>query len=1095
MAKSARQMVFEGLEIVPHALIPFVEKRLENALTEQWQLKVLERLPNLKPDSTGIINWDNQALFQAMDRFWGEAFRSVLGKEHRSIVTELNVVRNKVAHDEPFSYDDAERALDSMRRLMEAISAGDEAEQLGKARDTILRMKFAELARNEERRKSQRMDVNVETIAGILPWRDVVEPHSDVATGNFQQAEFAADLSKVHRGSASAEYSNPVDFYARTYLTDGLTNLLVNAAKRLSGKGGDPVVELQTNFGGGKTHSMLALYHMAGPTPACDLPNLDQLLKKNNLEIPQNIKCAVLVGTERSPLNPYKPKEGVEIYTTWGEIAWQLGGEKAYQMVSVDDKRGIAPGSNLLEDLFNQFSPCLILIDEWVAYLRQIYKTDNLPSGSFDANLTFVQSLTEAVKAAPRALLVASLPASQIEVGGEGGQEALSRLKQTFSRLESSWQPATQEESYEIVRRRLFQDISGDKAHHKDNTIKQFAKLYREKRDEFPQGVEEDDYKRKLEKAYPIHPELFEQLYKSWGGLEKFQRTRGVLRLMAKVIHELWMRNDSSAMIMPGNVIIGSERVEPELMHYLDPNWQSIIASDVDGTSSTPYLIDQKAPNLNKVSATRRVARAIFMATAPSAGHENRGLYDKQINLGVIQPGEKPALFGDALRRLGNEAKYLHSNNGRYWYSTDPSLNRLARERAVQLEEATIKQEFNRELNSYIRNIKDRNGFLAVMIAPVNSSEVSDAMGGVRLVVLGPEHSYAPGHSKSDALTEAKNITETRGSALREYRNTLVFLAADEKHLPGIKSAIRDMKAWQSIVYDKDRLDLKQSDEVLANSKLEEATTTVRDSIREAWCYLISPSQQKPEDAVEYRPTRLTIQNGLFFDACKRLSADEGFYNELVVTRLNRFLEQYIWNNKPHIHLKEVYEYLNRFIYLPRLRDENVLKRTISEAISGIVAGPFAYADSYDETKKTYIGLRVEREKNPIIVIDNESLLVRKEIAEAQFKTERSTVSEETKAGNKAEENVVTKITDDDTREAVFPKYYSATTFLSAERPARDFSKITEEILNLLSKEKDSNISIKLEIEAELPNGISQDLERNLMENSQTLRFVEKKIR
>ncbi|MFD1809909.1 DUF499 domain-containing protein [Gemmobacter lanyuensis] len=209
-----------------------------------------------------------------------------------------------------------------------------------------------------------------------------------------------------------------------------------------------------------------------------------------------------------------------------------------------NDANGIAPGSNLLEELFRQCAPSLILIDEWVAYLRQIYKVEGLPSGSFDSNLSFVQSLTEAVKASPGTLLVASLPASQIEVGGEGGQEALSRLKQTFSRVETGWRPADQEESYEIVRRRLFKEIPGDKFHHRDNTLKQFAKMYRDSPNEFPQNCEGEDYRRKLEKAYPIHPELFDQLYTSWGSLEKFQRTRGVLRLMAQVIHELWMNND-----------------------------------------------------------------------------------------------------------------------------------------------------------------------------------------------------------------------------------------------------------------------------------------------------------------------------------------------------------------------------------------------------------------------------------------------------------------------------------------------------------------------------------------------------------------------
>ena len=140
--------------------------------------------------------------------------------------------------------------------------------EISKMRDTILRTKFAELARNEERKKTQTSKITTETVSGLMPWREVVEPHQDVATGDFQQAEFAADLAKVHNGSAPSEYRDPKEFFARTYLTDGLSALVKGAAKRLSGQGGDPVVELQTNFGGGKTHSMLALYHMAGETSA-----------------------------------------------------------------------------------------------------------------------------------------------------------------------------------------------------------------------------------------------------------------------------------------------------------------------------------------------------------------------------------------------------------------------------------------------------------------------------------------------------------------------------------------------------------------------------------------------------------------------------------------------------------------------------------------------------------------------------------------------------------------------------------------------------------------------------------------------------------
>ena len=184
--------------------------------------------------------------------------------------------------------------------------------------------------------------------------------------------------------------------------------------------------------------------------------------------------------------------------------------------------------------------------------------------------LTFVQALTEAVKDTKNTLLVASLPASQIEVGGEGGEEARDRLRQTFERVHSTWKPATQQESYEIVRRRLFNDVPGENAHHRDNAIKQFRKLYREDADNFPDKTDSEDFQIKLEKSYPIHPELFDQLYDTWSSIDKFQRTRGMLRLMAQVVHELWIGNDPSILIMPCSIPVSSQRVEPEALKYLN---------------------------------------------------------------------------------------------------------------------------------------------------------------------------------------------------------------------------------------------------------------------------------------------------------------------------------------------------------------------------------------------------------------------------------------------------------------------------------------------------------------------------------------------
>lgn len=1097
MAKSTRQHVFEGMELLPAALIPFVEKRLESSLKGHWQIEVVQRVQGLKPNSTGDVGWDQQGLLKTMMAFWKEAFASVLGHPERSYVSELLDVRNKLSHNETFTYDDAERALDTMRRLMESISAGEVAEQLSKMRDTILRTKFTELQRNEERRKTQRLDISVETVAGLLPWPEVVEPHQDVATGEFQQAEFAADLAKVHSGSAPAEYRDPRQFFSRTYLTEGLSSVLIGAAKRLSGSGGDPVVELQTNFGGGKTHSMLALYHMAGGTPVQDLSGLDQLLEKQGLSVPAGINRAVLVGTSRGPQDVLNAEGGRKIRTTWGELAWQLGGADAFDMIAENDANGIAPGSGLLETIFKKHAPCLILIDEWVAYLRQIYRVEGLPSGSFDANLSFVQSLTEAVKASPGTLLVASLPASQIEVGGEGGQEALARLKQTFSRVESSWRPASQEESYEIVRRRLFKEIPGDKFHHRDNTLKQFAKLYRENTNDFPQGCADEDYRRKLEKAYPIHPELFDQLYTSWGSLEKFQRTRGVLRLMAQVIHELWMNGDPSVMIMPGSVSVSSPRVEPELLHYLDVSWQSIIAGDVDGTAATPYKIDQSAPNLNRYSATRRVARAIFMGTAPTHQQQNTGLDDKQINLGVVQPGERPSIFGDALRRLTNQSKFMHADLGRYWYSMSASLNRIAADRAAQLESALVMLTIDKELNKYVSGLADRGHFDAVQVAPVSSSEVPDEAGGVRAVVLGVAHPHN-GRDGSEALVEAKDILMQRGSTPRVYRNMLVFIAAEARQLDNLKDAVRAALAWGEIVRDTDRLNLTQSDSALAKAKLAEANETVKTRLKETWCYLHYPAQESAQADVEWVSGKIPAQDGLLARASKKLVAEEGLLTELGPTRLDRDLQKYIWNGKAHLSLKDLREYLNRYIYLPRLKNQEVLVKAVQASVSGMLPGPFAYAERWDEKSDTYLGLAIERAGNAAVVIDSDSIIIKPDVAEAHrpAPSQPGAGGVTTGPGDKVPETGEQPTAGAPTPPSAEkkPTRFTGTVMISPERPAKDIHQIVEAIVEQLTTLPGSVVKLKLEIEADVPSGLERAKVRTLVENANTLGFIEKSV-
>ena len=352
----------------------------------------------------------------------------------------------------------------------------------------------------------------------LKPWREIAVPHEDVLKGTFQQAEFAADLSRVHDGTATPEYQNPALFFQRTFITEGMRLLLDSVVKRLSGKGGDPVIQLQTAFGGGKTHTMLAVYHLVnragGEALASDLQGVPAILDAAGVTELPRARIAVLDGIKLSPNQPMVRVDGdvtQAICTLWGDLAWQLGKAEGYALVADADASGTSPGKAVLETLLSRYAPCVILIDELVAYVRQFEEGKTLTGGSFDSNLSFVQALTEALKAVPTAVLLASLPESDKEAGSQRGIKALASLSHYFGRIQALWKPVGTEEAFEIVRRRLFSAIPDKLA--AESVCRAFADFYTANGDDFPRETQESRYFDRLMRAYPIHPEVFDRLY------------------------------------------------------------------------------------------------------------------------------------------------------------------------------------------------------------------------------------------------------------------------------------------------------------------------------------------------------------------------------------------------------------------------------------------------------------------------------------------------------------------------------------------------------------------------------------------------------
>src|SRR5438477_3400180 len=489
MAISNHERVGKALELLKDGLRPFVEREMKAQHAQLWFEQARAAVSELQSSLFGTeakAKWDAAVVLAIMWNQWNVVFKKTLGQAERTLVSELRDVRNRWAHQNPFSSDDAYRALDSAGRLLTAVSA-PQSDEIAKMKTELLRVRFDEEARGERRRASS-TTIESQIAVGLKPWREVVTPHKDVASGRYQQAEFAADLWQVHLGEGTDEYKNPVEFFRRTYLTESLKRMLVGAVRRMAGEGGDPVVQLQTNFGGGKTHSMLALYHLFSGVVPTELAGIDAVMQGAGAKKLPTVRRVVLVGNKISPGNPSTKPDGTVVRTLWGELAWQLGGKKAFARVKADDEKATSPG-DVLRELFKEYGPCLILIDEWVAYARQLHDQSDLPAGGFETQFSFAQVLTESAKLAGNCLLVISLPASDtagsphtqaddVEVGGVRGREALNRLRNVVGRVESSWRPATAEEGFEIVRRRLFEPITGDQFKHRDVTAQAFSELY-----------------------------------------------------------------------------------------------------------------------------------------------------------------------------------------------------------------------------------------------------------------------------------------------------------------------------------------------------------------------------------------------------------------------------------------------------------------------------------------------------------------------------------------------------------------------------------------------------------------------------------------
>jgi len=1106
--------VGQGLDLLAEGLEPYVARCLDPLVPtgEGWTaLLAAKDVVNGAGGGT-YSSSDPQNLLRVLTERLGDLgfpFKD-LSRAEQNLAGELRTVRNQWAHREPFSTDDAYRALDTTERLLRAVGAVPQADRVRTLRQDVQRGAY-----EQETRRAVRSVASTDTPdAELASWRDVLAPRRDIQDGTYAASEFAADLYGVAIESEKpgAEYADPVEFFRRTYLTAGLRDLLTRAVARIGGDpNANPVINLQDRFGGGKTHSMLAVWHMLSGHPLAEYPQeMQDLLTGADLTRP--VRRVALVGNELAPGQKNTDEGRPGIGTIWGELAWQLGGAEAYAVVAESDRNRTNPGA-LLRDLLSRYAPVVVLVDEWVAYARQLFGRDDLPAGTFETQFTFAQSLTQAAAAVPGALLLVSVPASDarlaeqeagtrdadvsdLEVGGAYGREALDRLDSIVRRVAYPWDPATPAESFEIVRRRLFEEPDNAAAATINAVARRFTKFYTQHTAELPTGVGELAYEQRIRTAYPIHPELLDRLYSDWSTLERFQRTRGVLKLMSSVVHHLWSREDPSPLILPGTFPLDASGARSDVVQYIGPKWAEIIETDVDGENAASTQVSRERPLLATRSLALRTARTLFLDSAPTLEEARKGVDRKRIALGVVMPGDVLGNVASALDGLTNASSYLFHEGERYWYDTQPSLNRTVADRARSLPAERVVDEVVTRLRRLVSGPSTE--FVGVVPAPEGTAEVPDDDAGTRLVVLRPEARHNGKDRDSDAGRWALDLAQHRGAAPRVHTNSVVALAADESRWRDLDAAVRSHLAWRSILEEKVALDLTLKAVEQAERKLEQTSRTVDEQLPATWIWALYPVLDDPLGEVRIgqlkcdgSDKRLLARVGAKLgdaDLLRTQLAPAALRVDLVGPLLAR------WNSG-HVAVRDLWDYYSRYPYLVRLRDRRVLTASLPDVLfdSAWIDRGFALATGYDSATGVFAGLSVPLEDQSFRAVDESTLVVRPDLALAQRERERAATPAvpSVPGGN-----------------AVGPVPWPGPTPPppSAPRPSRKnvrwtgrfevdadadvtaaLTKIGREVVELLRGADADVMDISVEIGAERYDGFDEGTVRAVSENSRTL--------
>jgi len=860
----------------------------------------------------------------------------------------------------------------------------------------------------------------------MKPWWQVAVPHKDIREGRLEEAIFAANLGDVFRNKGPVDYRDPEIFFKKTYFTAGLINLIGSVMSKLSGKGkGDTVIQIQTPFGGGKTHALLALYHtFRHGNKVTHFDTIKKILEENKLDRIPETKVVVFVGEYADP---------VKGRTLWGEIAYQLGD---YKLVEKHDKMMVAPGKEIIAKLLSKNKPLLILMDEVVQYLVRTLGVE-VKEGTLKGQVqAFLKSLTEAVASSDQCALIATLPSSVSE-GFEEAEKAeniLKELQKIFGRVEKIYTPVEGEEIYEIIRKRLFEDLGDVKAHYA--VAEGYFDFYHKLGENIPTECKEIGYKEKIVKAYPFHPETVDILFERWATIPTFQRTRGALRLLAEVIADLFKKEHPAPLIQPAHINFANSTIRREFVKHIGNEFEGVIASDVDGPSAKAPKIDREmGTEYSRFKVATGLATSIFFYSF--SGGKRKGVTAQRLGLAFLREGIPSAIIGEAVRRLEDELWFLHFEKNLYYFSNVVGLNRVI----VDKEEAIKDDDIEAEIKQRIEKVSGTD--FDVYTWPKSSSDIPDNK-KLKLIVLSPQYMV----NDPKTMKFIADIINKYSTGFRTYKNTMMFLVIDPNEYDGFKRTVRRYLALNTIKTEKETLRmLVEEDKERVEHKFKDSDASIPLKILSLYRYMIKASKDGTAKFDLGIPT--VGEKPSLSRRTKEYLKDQEILLDKISPKV--LLEKTFSKEDERKSIADVREAFLKFPELPMLDGEqvvtNALVQGVREGTLGLLINERA---RYMETVFTSD-------------VSDDALVVRKEIAQKmkeEIEKVPITIEEKPSSGvpglKPSEKEIIKRIS------------------LRADVPWDKLSELVRGVFTPLSREG-AQIALEVKIEAQSEQGISKD--------------------